>query len=149
MSDSKAKNEFGIKADVTNCLFDFAGLAQHAIGDHYSTARGGIVEGDRIQVALVRKKPGTGSRLHTHPNEQFNYVLKGNLKVRVGDVESVAPPGTLIFIPANTPHYTVASDDGDVEYFAVKDTSHIMYGDPVDGKNTGAHYDPGFEPDKK
>ena len=101
--------------------------------------------GNKVQVAIVRKKPGTGSRLHTHDNEQFNYVLKGTLKVKVGEVEGLATPGTLIYIPANTPHYTVATEDGDAEYYAVKDTSYLMHGDPVDGKNTGAFIEPGMK----
>ena len=72
-------------------------------------------------------------------------MLKGTLRVKVGDVESLAPPGTLIYIPAETPHYTVATEDGDVEYYAIKDTSYLMHGEPVDGKHTGAHVEPGVK----
>lgn len=147
MAEDKKINQHSHKAGNGNCFFDLFNLEEFGIGEHYSSARGGIVEGNKVQVAVVRKKPGTGSRLHTHPNEQFNYVLKGKLKVRVGDVEFVATPGTLIYIPADTPHYTVAAEDNDVEYYAVKDTSHLMYGDPVDGKNTGAYVAPGVKSD--
>ncbi len=147
MSDANKINENAHKAGDGNCFFDLFNLKEFGIGDHYSSGRGGIVEGDKVQVAIVRKKPGTGSRLHTHPNEQFNYVLKGTLKVKVGDVEGLAPPGTLIYIPAETPHYTVATEDGDVEYYAIKDTSHIMHGEPVDGKSTGAYVEPGVKTD--
>jgi quercetin dioxygenase-like cupin family protein len=98
-------------------------------GFHDASGRGGIIEGEKIQASTVRKKPGAGPRLHTHPNEQFNYVLKGTLRVKIGDVENLAPPGTLVYIPANAPHYTIATEDGEVEYFVVKDTSDRMHGD--------------------
>lgn len=117
------KNESSIKANRDRCLFDMAGF-------HVATGRGGIIEGEKIQASTVRKKPGAGPRLHTHANEQFNYVLKGTLRVKIGEhPESLAGPGTLVYIPANVPHYTIATEDGEVEYFVVKDTSDRMHGD--------------------
>ncbi len=57
------------------------------IGPHYSSAHGSLIKGERMQVALVHKEQGTGSRLHPHPNEQFNYVLAGELKAKVNNEE--------------------------------------------------------------
>lgn len=56
--------------------------------------------------------------------------------------KELARAGTLVYIPANIPHYTVATQDGDVEYYAIKDTSYLMHGEAVDGKNTGAYIEP-------
>jgi quercetin dioxygenase-like cupin family protein len=118
------------------------------IGPDYSSARGPVVKGERVQIALVHKVEGTGSRLHSHPNEQFIYVLKGKIKARVQDQEKIVSPGTLIHIPPNTPHYMVAAAGGDIQYFVSKDTSWGIAGTAVDGTKTGAHYEPGFEPKK-
>jgi oxalate decarboxylase/phosphoglucose isomerase-like protein (cupin superfamily) len=92
--------------------------------------------------ALVTKKRGTGSNPHHHPNEQWNYIVKGKLRVKVGDEpEQVCGPGTLLYFPANIVHYTIATQDEDVVFFAVKDMTHGIIGIPVDAKKgafTGA-----------
>jgi quercetin dioxygenase-like cupin family protein len=117
-------------------------------GTGYSTAEGPVVEGERIQCGLISKKRGTGARPHFHPNEQWNYVVKGTLRVKIGDQpEQLCGPGTLIYIPANIVHATIATQDEDVVFFAVKDMSHGIIGMSADG-TIGAHYDPGFEEKK-
>lgn len=117
------------------------------LAQDYSSAFGSVVEGQRMQVALVHKEKGTGSRLHSHPNEQFNYILKGIFRARVEDEEKVLNPGDLMHIPANAHHYLVAVSEGGGDYYVVKDMTWGIAGDAVDGKKTGAHYDIGFESD--
>jgi quercetin dioxygenase-like cupin family protein len=101
-----------------------------------------VVEGERMQCALVSKKRGTGSNPHHHPNEQWNYIVKGKLRVKVGDQpERICGPGTLLYFPADIVHYTIATEDEDVVFFAVKDMTHGIIGIPVDPKQgafTGA-----------
>jgi quercetin dioxygenase-like cupin family protein len=102
-----------------------------------------VVEGERIQVGLITKTKGERERKpHTHPNEQWNYIVKGTLRVKVGDApEQLCGPGTLLYFPANIVHYTIATEDEDVVFFAVKDLSHGISGIPVDpakGVYTGA-----------
>lgn len=119
------------------------------VGGNYSTARGPLVQGERIQVSLVHKPAGTGATSHTHPNEQFNYLMKGKLKAVVNGVEQLIGPGTLIHIPANAPHATVATTDGDVTFLAIKDMSWGIAGIAVDQENPGPFYEEGFGPEKK
>src|SRR5262245_27483906 len=117
-------------------------------GTDYSTSHGGVVEGARMLVGYIHKPRGTGSRMHTHKNEQFNYVVRGTLVGSVNGKKVVAPAGTLIYIPANAPHTLVAAaDDEDVIFIAIKDLSQGIIGRAVDGKMTGPHYDPGYAPD--
>ena len=117
-------------------------------GTGYSSAHGGVVEGDRMLVGYIHKARGSGSRMHTHRNEQFNYVVKGTLKGSVNGKRVVAPAGTLIYIPANAPHTLVATPDEDVIFIAIKDLSQGIIGKAVDGTMTGPRYEPGFDPDK-
>jgi len=62
--------------------------------------------------------------------------------VKVGDQpEHICGPGTLLYFPANVVHYTIATEDEDVVFFAVKDMTHGIIGIPVDAKQgayTGA-----------
>jgi len=126
------------RASVEDCIFKLEDMDQFMIGPHYSSSIGTAVRGKKLQVVLVNKPKGTGSRLHTHANEQFNLVLKGKVKYRVGKKEGIAGPGQLIHIPANEEHYVVTMDEEDAVYFAAKDVGYYVSGDAVDGKKSGA-----------
>ncbi|MBI3068174.1 MAG: cupin domain-containing protein [Betaproteobacteria bacterium] len=123
-----------------------AELEKVPAGTGYSTSRGGVVEGERILVGLIHKPRGTGSRMHTHRNEQFNYVVRGTLRGKVNGAPVLAPAGTLVYIPANAPHTLVATPEEDVVFIAIKDLSQGIIGRAVDGTMAGPHYEPGFEP---
>ena len=119
------------------------------VGGNYSTAQGPLVQGDRIQVSLAHKAAGSGAKPHTHPNEQFNYLIKGKLKAMVDGVEQLVTPGTLIHIPANVVHATVATPDEDVVFLAIKDMTWGIAGTAVDADDPGPYYEPGFGPGEK
>ena len=119
-----------------------------AIGPEYSSAHGGWVKGERIQVLLYHKDKGTGSRPHRHPNEQFIYILKGKVNARVEDQTKTLGPGEVVHIPADKLHSMVATADEELVYFVAKDTTFGIHGIPEDGQKTGAHYEPGFGPKK-
>ncbi len=123
-----------------------AALEKVPAGTGYSTSQGGVVEGERMLVGLIHKPRGTGSRMHTHENEQFNYVVKGTLKGAVNGKPVLAPAGTLIYIPANAPHTLVATPEEDVVFIAIKDLSQGIIGMAVDGTMSGPRYEPGFGP---
>jgi quercetin dioxygenase-like cupin family protein len=84
--------------------------------------------------------------MHSHPNEQFNLVVKGTLEGSVNGKPISAPAGTLIYIPANAPHTLVSTPEEDVIFIAIKDLSHGIIGKAVDGTMTGPAYLKGFEP---
>ena len=146
---AKTKSEGAVKAGDQGYCFNMSQLEVVAAGTGYSTSKGGVVEGDRMLVGYIHKARGTGSRMHSHPNEQFNFVMKGTLKGVIDGNEFVAPQGSLIYIPANAPHSILATQEEDVIFLALKDLSHGIIGMAVDGTMSGPHYDPGFEPDEK
>jgi quercetin dioxygenase-like cupin family protein len=142
------KTEGAIRGGDGKYQFKLAEVKDVPAGTGYSTSHGGVVEGERMLVGYIHKPRGTGSRMHTHKNEQFNYVVRGTLVGSVNGRKVVAPAGTLIYIPANAPHTLVASaDDEDVIFIAIRDLSQGIIGKAVDGTMTGPHYDPGFGPD--
>lgn len=142
----KTKTKGAVKGGQGKYYFRMAGLKKIAAGTGYSTSHGGVVEGERMLVGYIHKPRGTGSRMHTHRNEQFNYVVRGTLKGSVNGKRVVAPAGTLIYIPANAPHTLVATPEEDVIFIAIKDLSQGIIGRAVDGTTKGPRYERGFGP---
>ena len=146
MATPKTKTAGAVRAGNGKYHFRVAKVKKVAAGTGYSTSHGGVIEGARMLFGYIHKPRGTGSRMHSHPNEQFNYVVKGTLKGSVNGKRVLAPAGTLIYIPANAPHTLVSTPEEDVIFLALKDLSHGIIGKAVDGTMVGPHYEPGFDP---
>jgi quercetin dioxygenase-like cupin family protein len=147
MSTSGTRNVGATKAGGGRHVFDLPRLARIEAGPGYSTSEGPVVEGERIQVGLITMRRGTGARAHSHPNEQWMYVLQGKGRAWIeGSDEQPIGPGSLVFFPANAVHWAVASAEEDLVFFTCKDLSHGIVGTAADGKMTGPHYEPGFGP---
>ena len=147
---SKPKTKGAIKAGARGKrIFELKDMTKIHAGGTYSTAHGPLVESDQVLVGLICKPRGTGARPHTHPNEQWNYIVQGRLRVDIDGEKGIYGPGTLLFFPANVVHSTVALPDEDVYFFVVKDLAHTVHGIPADGKDTGPYYEKGFEPGAK
>ncbi|MEL0107329.1 MAG: cupin domain-containing protein [Rhodospirillales bacterium] len=102
-----------------------------------SSSFGAAITGETMHVGLIHKAAGTGSKLHNHPNEQFNFVLKGTLQAEIDGQTVLVPEGHVIHIPAKVYHSICATPDEDVIFYVVKDTRHGLAGPPVDGKEDG------------
>ncbi len=109
-----------------------------------ATSTGAVITGERFHATLVWKPKGTGSKIHTHPNEQFNYVLQGTLIADIDGQVMLVPKGHVVHIPAGMPHSHVSTADDDVWFFAAKDTRYGITGPALDGKHDGPRYLPGF-----
>lgn len=60
---------------------------------------------DSCMVLYSRVPPGHhGPKLHTHPVDQIYFVVSGSMKVQLGIDVFTVTPGTLVLIPAGTPH---------------------------------------------
>jgi len=109
-------------------VFELAKLNRIMGGPEYSTANGACVEGDRMMVALMRMPAGTGAEPHSHPNEQWIYILEGTFRARIGDQEIEAKAGSVVYVPSDVIHSGGATPDGDVLFFTVKDAAHGLHG---------------------
>jgi len=107
-----------------------------------SSSEGAALFGDKVIVGLIHKAAGTGSKRHTHPNEQFNFVLQGTLQCDIGDQTLLCPKGHCIHIPAGIEHSCMATPEEDVIFFVSKDTRHGISGPPVDGIEDGPRIHP-------
>ena len=142
--ERKTLNAGAIKGGDGDYIFQLLEMDGIKTGEAYSTAIGPLVEGERIQAGLMHKAAGTGAHPHSHPNEQWNYIVKGRLRVNVdGTPEQICGPGTLLYFPANVVHSTVAMPEEDVLFFVVKDMSHSIQGIPADGVARGGYVEGG------
>src|SRR5471030_2548404 len=109
-------------------LFDLGRVQKIMGGPAYSTAHGPCVEGDRMIVGLMRMTAGTGAEPHSHPKEQWIYVLEGTFRATINGKQIEAKPGSVVYIPANTVHAGKATAEANVLFFTVKDASHSLHG---------------------
>jgi len=116
------------RAGAGEYLFNLASVNHILGGPDYSTANGACVEGDRMIVGLMRMPAGTGAAAHSHPNEQWIYILEGTFHATIGGLTVEAKPGSVLYIPADTVHDGRAGPGADVVFFTVKDASHSLHG---------------------
>lgn len=116
------------RAGTGDHVFELAKLGRMMGGPDYSTAAGTCVEGERMMVALMRMPAGTGAEAHSHPNEQWIYILEGTFAANVGGKDVTAKAGSVLYIPSNVVHSGKATADQDVVFFTCKDTSHGLHG---------------------
>jgi mannose-6-phosphate isomerase-like protein (cupin superfamily) len=109
-------------------VFDLAKVNHILGGPDYSTANGACVEGDRMIVGLMRMPAGTGAEPHSHPNEQWIYILQGTFRAKIGDKEIEAKAGSVVYVPSNVVHSGKATPEADVVFFTCKDASHSLHG---------------------
>lgn len=133
---SETRTEGAIKVGSGKYFFNPEDERSVDAGPGYSTANGAVLEGERHQAGLMQMKAGTGAEPHSHPNEQFIFVVQGKARFRVGDEEATLSEGSIAYIPPNTVHETKVLSDEDVYFFTSKDLSHGIAGDPVDEEST-------------
>jgi quercetin dioxygenase-like cupin family protein len=116
------------RAGTGEYFFDMSTLTAILGGPDYSSVFGGVVEGDRMIAALMRMPAGSGSVAHSHPNEQWIFVLEGTLDATVDGRRQLVGPRQAVYIPSNVVHFATATPDKDVIFFTVKDASWGLHG---------------------
>ncbi len=85
-----------------------------------------------------------GQPIHTttHDGQEFDLVIRGSMRIKIGDHEEVLREGDSIFYKSSTPHGMIAIDGSDCVFLAM-----IMVSDKVDQKlKIGAHQDAQVRP---
>ncbi len=98
-------------------FYKWSELEPDTITPSYSLGKGPSIEGEKMAAALIHYPAGSVANPHTHPNEQFQVVMKGKARYRVGDEEKVLGPGEVVLIPANTKHDLEILEDLEVINF--------------------------------
>ncbi len=105
---------------------------RHAGGD-YSTARGPFIEGERMIFGKITIPAGTKAEFHSHPNEQFSYVLQGRVRMVIDGKTKIAKAGDIIHTPANAIHSATVLGDEDHIFITCKDAVWGIHGIKADG----------------
>ncbi|MEP7030182.1 MAG: cupin domain-containing protein [Pseudolabrys sp.] len=127
-SQPAARTPAAARAAPGEYIFDLGTVEKIMGGPAYSTAHGPCVEGDRMIVGLMRMSAGTGAEPHSHPNEQWIYVMEGTFRAIIDGKSLDAKPGSVVYIPANVVHSGHATNEADVVFFTCKDASHSLHG---------------------
>lgn len=101
-------------------FYALARMAAELVTPNYSTAAGGTIRGEKIEVGCYRYPPRTGAKSHAHPNEQVISVLSGRLWCRVGAEERVLGPGEVMHVLPMIEHQVIAGDE-EVSVISCKD----------------------------
>ena len=109
-----------------------------------SSTVGAVLTGSQIILTLGTQARGTGANAHTHPNEQFNYIVQGTMTGEIAGETVFAPRGTVLHTPGGVVHTGLGCPEEDLVFLAVKDTRHGITGPSVDGRYEGPNYLPGF-----
>ena len=70
-----------------------------------------VVSGDMGSIGFLNVDMGSVTALHTHPAEQFTYIVSGKLKYYIEDREYILNAGDLIVVPSYVPHGNEALED--------------------------------------
>jgi quercetin dioxygenase-like cupin family protein len=97
-------------------------------GPAYSPVFGGCVEGERMIVALMRYPAGKPSDAHSHPNEQWIFILEGELEMEFDGKWHKGREGDVFYVPAGKVHKARNEGKSDCVFFTCKDASHGLHG---------------------
>lgn len=130
MSDTKTEGAY--KAGKGEYVFEVDKLEGLMAGPEYSETFGPVVEGELTQVGVMTLPAGQGSEPHFHANEQWVYILQGDLEIMVDGQKSLAGPGGLAYFPANVVHSVTVGPDEDCRFFTCKDMRAGIAGTKAD-----------------
>jgi quercetin dioxygenase-like cupin family protein len=116
------------RAGAGEHLFDMYKVNTIMGGPGYSPVFGGCVEGERMIVALMRYPAGKPSDAHSHPNEQWIFILEGELEMNFDGKWLKGKPGHVFYVPANKVHQARNESKSDCVFFTCKDASHGLHG---------------------
>ncbi len=109
-------------------VFNMAKVNHLQGGPDYSSAQGAVVEGDKIIVGFMRMAKGSGAEAHSHPNEQWVYVIQGAIEATVNGKTVQAKTGDVLYFPSNAVHSTKVLGNEDCVFFTCKDATHSLQG---------------------
>lgn len=63
-----------------------------------------MITGDKLQLIWARFEPGGEYETHSHPHEQFSFMIAGRMLLHVGGQKKEVGPGDMWYAPPNVVH---------------------------------------------
>ncbi len=76
-------------------------------------------EGPNFSMRRFVMRPGGGMPKHTNSVEHEQYVLRGRARIGIAEEIVEVRPGSVVFIPAGTPHWYSVEGDEAFEFLCV------------------------------
>ena len=73
-----------------------------------------LIQGDEMTFLEIHYTPGVGAPLHVHSHESLAYVVRGKVKMTVGNVQYVLGPGDVCRHPKGVPPGVEAIEESTV-----------------------------------
>jgi quercetin dioxygenase-like cupin family protein len=78
-----------------------------------------VICGKQGTMVYWRMKAGAHAAAHKHPHEQFVWLVKGTIRLRIGAEERAIKPGEIAVIPGGVEHEAFFPEDTEViDFFA-------------------------------
>src|ERR1700722_15088693 len=78
-----------------------------------------VISGKQGMMVYWSMKAGAHAAAHQHPQEQFAWVMKGAIRLRIGAEERAIKPGDIAVIPGGVEHEAFFPEDTEViDFFA-------------------------------
>jgi quercetin dioxygenase-like cupin family protein len=94
----------------------------------HSAATGVLVTGETLHVAVLQYPRGAVDPLMAHPNEQFSFVVDGELQVEVDGDSFTVGQHCVVHIPPDLPHRLSNRGAGEALVVTLQDTRHAFAG---------------------
>ena len=69
------------------------------------------IKGKKLHLCKFRLKRGLHIKKHNHPNEQITYVIKGSIKMRIGNETMAMKSGDVAYVPSFSDHEIKVLED--------------------------------------
>jgi quercetin dioxygenase-like cupin family protein len=112
MTDTTATNAHAVSSATPIALGAGEGEALWFLGQLVTIKSSGESTAGRVAVTETLAPRGSGSPLHVHHNEdEWFYVLEGELTFWVGGQVTIAPAGSFVYGPRDIPHTFMVSSE--------------------------------------
>ena len=95
-----------------------------------------------VKFPYIAEEQNAPMELHSHKGQEFDVIVKGSLKVQIGDHVDLLNEGDSIFYNSLIPHGMIAASEGGCEF-------HAVVLNPRDGALSEEYHQVNWEPAKK
>ena len=110
-----------VKYSIENCVNEFtiAKIESTKAGYQYWFADKDFIDGRTIKLSVVRPHSATHPP-HSHPEDEFFFVLEGKAEFYLNGKTKVAGPYTTFYCPSNSTHGLRNIGDSVLKYLVIK-----------------------------